>query len=137
MSGFASRWLAWQPEELGASGSAKSAKSPDSAPSVTFGTAVSEAAAQRPGRRHTERGERADVTAGTAAAVFIRSAVLDGALVWLVRDDEAMAQHPDIIRSGLPLFFFDEVEQLRGKTPDELRAIAMVKTVFPTARVLQ
>jgi hypothetical protein len=78
-----------------------------------------------------------DLIAGTIAAVLIRSAVLDGALLWLVADADALAEHPDILRAGLPVFFFDEVEQLRGKTPAELKAIAMVKAEFPTSRVLQ
>lgn len=79
----------------------------------------------------------ADLTTGSFCALLLRSAVLDGALVWLVADDGALGEHPDILRSGFPVFFFDEVEQLRGKTPEELRAVAMVKTVFPTGRVLQ
>lgn len=33
---------------------------------------------------------------------------------------------PDILRSGLPVFWFDELEQL-----------GMVKTMFSTGRVLQ
>ena len=81
-------------------------------------------------------GHKPDLTAGEVCAVLLRSAVLNGALVWLVAEDEALAEHPDIVRSGHPLFFFDEVEQLRGKTVDELRTIAMVKTVFQTGRVL-
>ena len=76
-----------------------------------------------------------DLDAGTLAAVKLVNAVL-GAL-WLVADTEALAEHPDIIRSGLPVFFFDEADQLRGKTVEELRAIGMVKAEFPTSRVLQ
>jgi hypothetical protein len=56
---------------------------------------------------------------------------------WLVADDDAVADHPDIIRGGLPVSFFEEVEKLRGKTPEELRAIAMAKAEFPSSRVLQ
>jgi hypothetical protein len=74
---------------------------------------------------------------GTIAAVLLRAAVLDGALVWLVADNAALADHPDIVRRGLPVFFFDELEQLRGKSAAELQAIGMVRTVFPTGRVLQ
>jgi hypothetical protein len=73
--------------------------------------------------------------AGELAAVKLRNTVIGD--VWLVRDAETLADNPDIIRSGLPVFFFDEVEQLRGKTPAELQAIGLVKTVFPTGRVLQ
>ena len=57
--------------------------------------------------------------------------------MWLVRDEEALANHPDIIRSGLPVFFFDEVEQLRGKTVKYLQTVAMVKQQCPTSRVMQ
>ena len=57
--------------------------------------------------------------------------------VWLVADAETLAENPDIIRSGLPVFFFDEIEMLRGKTPAELKATGMVKAEFPTSRVLQ
>ena len=68
------------------------------------------------------------------AAKFTGTVIGD---VWVIADAEVLVEHPDIIRSGLPVFFFDEVEQLRGKSIDELRAIAMVKTEFPTGRVLQ
>jgi hypothetical protein len=73
--------------------------------------------------------------AGQLAAVKLVNTVIGDC--WLVADDEALADHPDIIRSGLPVFFFDEVEMLRGKTPEELKAIGMVKAIFPTGRVLQ
>jgi len=76
-----------------------------------------------------------DADAGELAAVKLRNTVIGN--VWLVADSEALADHPDIIRAGLPVFFFKEMEQLRGKTPEELKAIAMVKAVFPTGRVLQ
>lgn len=78
-----------------------------------------------------------DLAAGPITAVLIKSTVLDGALIWMVVDDDALSDHPDILRSGLPVFFFDEVEQLRGKTAAELAAIGLVKSVFPTGRVLQ
>jgi len=57
--------------------------------------------------------------------------------VWLVADREAAAENPDILGSGLPVFFFDEVEHLRGKTVEELRAIGRIKVTFPTSRLLQ
>ncbi|MFI5364357.1 MAG: hypothetical protein ACHQ4J_01915 [Candidatus Binatia bacterium] len=85
----------------------------------------------------THQSEEGDLTSGSVTGVLIRSAVLDGALLWLVADDDTLAEHPDILRSGHAVFFFDEVERLRGKTAAELRAIAMVKAVFPTGRVLQ
>ncbi|MBI4518763.1 MAG: hypothetical protein HY699_23455, partial [Deltaproteobacteria bacterium] len=57
--------------------------------------------------------------------------------VWVVADDDTLADHPEILRAGLPVIFFDEVERLRGKTVAELQAIGMVKATFPTSRVLQ
>ena len=76
-----------------------------------------------------------DADAGEVAAVKLRNTAIGD--VWLVADAEALAEHPDILRSGLPLFFFDELEERRGKTPAELKAIGMVKAIFPTGRVLQ
>ncbi len=76
-----------------------------------------------------------DPEAGELAAVKLVNTVIGD--LWLVRDDDALAEHPDIIRSGVPVFFFDEVEALQGKTPEELREIAMIKTMSPTSRVLQ
>lgn len=69
------------------------------------------------------------------AAVKLRNTSIGD--VWLVSDAEALAEHPDIIRSGLPVFYFSEVDQLRGKSFEELWAIGMVKAVCPTGRVLQ
>jgi hypothetical protein len=76
-----------------------------------------------------------DADTGELAAVKLRNTVICD--VWLVADAETLAENPDIIRSGLPVFFFDEIEMLRGKTPAELKAIGMVKAEFPTSRVLQ
>jgi hypothetical protein len=73
-------------------------------------------------------------TAEIAAVKLVNTILGD---VWLVADAEALAEHPDIIRAGLPTFFFDELERLRGKTAEELHPIAMVKREFPTGRVLQ
>lgn len=73
--------------------------------------------------------------AGELAAAKLRNTVIGD--VWLVADPDALAEHPDIIRAGLPVFWFDEVERLRGKTLAELQAIGMVKATFPTSRVLQ
>lgn len=76
-----------------------------------------------------------DADTGELTAVKLTRTVMGD--VWLVADDDALAENPSIIRSGLPVFFFDEVERLRGKTPEELKAIGMVKATFPTSRVLQ
>jgi len=83
----------------------------------------------------SETAATADLTSGTIAAVKLVNTIIGD--VWLVADDATLSEHPDIIRGGLPVIFFDEVEQLRGKTPAELKAIGMVKATFPTSRVLQ
>jgi hypothetical protein len=87
-------------------------------------------------RQRTSQREAAtfDPDAGELVAVKLRNTAIGD--VWLVADDDALAEHPDIIRSGLPAFWFDEIEQLRGKTPAELKAISKVKAEFPTSRVL-
>lgn len=76
-----------------------------------------------------------DADMGAPVAVWLRGTVIGD--VWLVADAETLAEQPDIVRSALPVIFFDEVAALRGKTADELRAIGVVKSVLPTARVLQ
>jgi TubC N-terminal docking domain len=87
--------------------------------------------------RGSSRPTSTDLAAGEIGAVLMKSAVLDNELVWLVANYEALSEHPDIIRSGYPVFFFEEVEHLRRKSPDELRVIAETKRCFPTGRVLQ
>ena len=54
---------------------------------------------------------------------------------WLIADDDEMT--PDIADAGLPVFRFAEVPFLRGLSPDDLKAVAAVKRVFPTSQVLQ
>jgi hypothetical protein len=76
-----------------------------------------------------------DADAGELVAVKLRGTIIGD--VWLVADAETLAANPDLLRSGLAVFFFDEVQQLRGKTVQELKAIGMVKAEFPTSRVLQ
>jgi hypothetical protein len=76
-----------------------------------------------------------DADAGQLTAVKLTGTIIGD--LWLIRDDDALADHPDIVRSGLPVFLFSEMEQLRGKTAEELKAIAAVKATFPTGRVLQ
>lgn len=83
--------------------------------------------------RQTEPGF--DLDTAEVAAVKLVNTILGN--MWLVAGAEALAEHPDIIRSGLPVFFFDEVEMLRGKTVEELRTIGTIKAQFPTSRVLQ
>ena len=88
-------------------------------------------------RQRTSQREAAtfDPDAGELVAVKLRKTIVGDC--WLVADADALADNPDLLRCGLPLFFFDEMEQLRGKTPAELKAICMVKATFPTGRVLQ
>jgi len=60
-----------------------------------------------------------------------------GEEVWLVPNADAVADIAGEI-GGRPVFFYDEVQRLRGKSPEELRAIAKIKRVFgPGARVVQ
>ena len=73
--------------------------------------------------------------AGTIAAVLMRGTVIGD--LWLVANHDALAEFPEILRAGLPVIFFDEVEHLRDKSPADLQTLGIVKTVFPTARVLQ
>jgi len=69
-----------------------------------------------------------------AAVKLVNTVIGD---LWLVRDDRALVDHPDIVRSGLPVLFFDEIDRLQSKTPAELAAIGIVKRTFPTGRILQ
>jgi len=72
---------------------------------------------------------------GDIAAVLLRGTVIGDC--WLLADQETLGEYPELLRSGRPVVFFEEVEQLRGKTKTELQAIGLIKTVFPTGRVLQ
>lgn len=73
---------------------------------------------------------------GSVAAVLLHSTLLDHG-VWLVADDAALIEYPDIEASGFPIFFFDEVNCLRGKSVERLRQVSMVKLAFPGARMVQ
>jgi hypothetical protein len=122
-----SRWLTWQPEncsETPIQGTLKTLKSGY----VSGFDGFEGAECRNPDANFLP-------DAGELAAVKVGNPLIGD--LWLVRDDCALAEHPDIIRSRLPVFFFDEIEQLRGKTPEELRAIGLVKAEFPTSRVLQ
>lgn len=131
MSRFQSRWLAWQGAERAPTHANRGAKSDRSSVQDTFGT-FGTAVSQKSAAQHVPA---LDADAGELAAVKLRNTIIGD--VWLVADAEALADHPDIIRSALPVLFFDELEQLRGKAVAELQAIGMVKATFPTSRVLQ
>ncbi len=54
---------------------------------------------------------------------------------WVVRDEDAAAKVA-AEGNGLPVFTFEEVAKLHGKSPEMLRAVLNTKATFPTARVL-
>ena len=126
---FVSRWLEWCPpekrRETPPGHTAKTAESDTEGTSVSFGS--TQAARADPNFSI----DNADI-----AAVLIQSTILEG-LVWLVADDEALAESPDITCSGVPVFFFDEIPHLARLDAEGLRAVAACKRVFPTARILQ
>lgn len=74
--------------------------------------------------------------AAEIGAVLIRSTAL-GESAWLVPNSAALMDCPDIAASGLPIFFFDEVDKLASLPPEELRTVAMLKRVFPGSRIVQ
>ena len=57
--------------------------------------------------------------------------------LWLIADDDVLAEQPDIVRSGLPLVRFSELEHLQRLDAASLLALGVVKRTFPRARVLQ
>lgn len=127
-----SRWLDWQPKDKSHAAREKVTDKADKrvreGAFVGFVSSVFESAPET--RSCSSLPEARDVR----AALLRNTAMGD---LWLVSDEETLVDHPDILRSGLPVIFFDEVEQLRGKTLEELRALGAVKASFPTSRVLQ
>lgn len=73
--------------------------------------------------------------AGDLAAVLLRGTGWGD--VWLIADDEALADHPDIATAGLPVIRFAELPHLQRLDAASLQALGIVKRTFPTARVLQ
>lgn len=127
---FDSRWLDWEPGakfrvDASGQGTDRTNRSPLPSPSGSSVNAVGS-------RVQAEFLAESD----DVAAVLIRSAVL-GEVVWLLADEDALTANPDIAASGLPVFFFAEVPQLQRLDAEGLRAVAAVKRVFPTSRVLQ
>lgn len=67
------------------------------------------------------------------AAVLVRGTVVGD--VWFVADDEALAENPDVVTSGLPVFLFDEVRHFKRLAQPQLVAAAVCKRIFPSSRL--
>lgn len=71
---------------------------------------------------------------GSWGALMIRSKVLGGELIWVVQnEEEARAVRGD----GRAIYFADEIELLKTKTPEQIHDIHKAKLVFPGSRVVQ
>lgn len=77
----------------------------------------------------------ADFDTGALAAVLLRAMCWGD--VWLIADDDVVADHPDIETSGLPVVRCAALPNLERLDAESLRALDIVKRSFPTARVLQ
>ena len=71
---------------------------------------------------------------GSWGAVLIRSAVLEEEEVWLVQDEEEVQA---VRGDGRTIYYRDEIDLLKSKTPEEIRNIHKAKLVFPGSRVMQ
>jgi len=71
---------------------------------------------------------------GSWGAVLINSQVLGGELVWVVRDEEEARA---VMSDGRAVYLADEIELLKGKSPEEIRDVHKAKLVFPRSRVVQ
>ena len=131
-----SRWLDWTPEKKASrTAQNRTAKTDKRGARGTFDGFVGAVSGADDHFFPVQDNPTVDGPVERIVAVKITGSLVGDA--WVVADTQVLADHPDILRSGLPVFFFDEVEQLRGKSIEELRAIAMVKTEFPTGRVIQ
>jgi len=83
----------------------------------------------------TRRGPGFDPDTAKISALLVHDVAIGDCL--LVSDCDILAAKPYLLRAGLPIIFFHEADQLRGKTATELEAIGIIKPVFPTGRVLQ
>ena len=63
----------------------------------------------------------------------VKSVVLDSELVWVVKDEE---QARAVIGEGKAVYYADEIEVLKTKTPVEIRDVHRVKLAFPGCRVV-
>lgn len=75
-----------------------------------------------------------DVKAGRWGALLIRSDVLGGEEVWVMKDEEqAYALQTD----GKAIYFAEEFALLKTKTPEQIQDIHQAKLAFPGCRVVQ
>jgi len=75
------------------------------------------------------------IESGAPVAVLLRGSVWGD--LWLVADDDVLAEHPDILGSGLPVVRFAELPHLQRLDAASLQALGIVKRTFPTSTVLQ
>jgi hypothetical protein len=124
---YRSRWLAWRPSEAGKLSPPRlqlpTAKTDGSHPSGGF-----DGAQEQPAPPYL-------ADAGALAAVLLRGTVWGE--LWLIADDDVLADHPGIAGTGLPIVRFAELAHLERLGAVELGALGIVKRAFPTARVLQ
>jgi hypothetical protein len=70
---------------------------------------------------------------GTWSAMLVKAAVL-GEEVWVVKDEEAAQA---VMGDGRAIYFTEEILQLKGKTPEQIKAIHTAKRAFPGSRLIQ
>ena len=70
---------------------------------------------------------------GTWRAMLVKAAVL-GEEVWVVKDEEAAQA---VMGDGRAIYFTEEILQLKGKTPEQIKAIHTAKRAFPGSRLIQ
>jgi hypothetical protein len=70
---------------------------------------------------------------GHWGVLLVKSTLL-GCEVWVIREERDLALVQDNDR---PVFFADEIELLKTKSPEHLRDILKVKAAFPGCRVIQ
>ena len=75
-----------------------------------------------------------DLKEGTWRELPIRSTVLGGEEVWVVRDE---TQAEVVMSDGKAVYYADEFEVLKSKAPEQLRDVHKVKLVFPGSKVTQ
>lgn len=71
---------------------------------------------------------------GSRGAMLIRSEVLGGELVWVVKDEEDARA---VMGEGRAVYYADEIEALKTKTPEQIRDVQKAKLIFLGSRVVQ